>query len=110
MMTIQSFVNEILQIPVTRIGNKYTVEAIEIVIDTYDHKFYPRLCEVTGKTSSQLENALRDAKEKSFSFMSEDLKEKIFPVLNNKTSVSNTEFIVLAAQYYKENYENKEEG
>ena len=109
-MKIQSYVNEILQIPVTRIGNRYTVEAIEIVLDTHDHKFYPKLCEATGKTSSQLENALRDVKEKSFSFMATDLKEKIFPVLSNKTSLSNTEFIVLAAQYYRENYENKEKG
>lgn len=109
-MTIQTYVNEVLQIPVTRIGNKHTVEAIEIVLDTYDHKFYPRLCEVTGKTVGQLEKSLRDVKEKSFSFMAADLKEKIFPVLSNKTSLSNTEFIVLAAQYYRENYENKEKG
>ena len=109
-MTIQNYVNEVLQVPVTRIGNRYTVEAIEIVLDTREHTFYSRLCEATGKTSSQLENALRDAKEKSFSFMDNTLKEKIFPVLTNKTSVSNTEFVVLAAQYYKENYENKEEG
>ena len=109
-MTVQTYVNEILKIPVTRIGNKYTVEAIEIVLDTYDHKFYPRLYEVTGKTFSQLENALRDAKEKSFSFIDKDLKEKVFPILGNRTTISNTEFIVLAAQYYRENYENKEEG
>lgn len=109
-MTIQSYVNEVLQIPVTRIGNKHTVEAIEIVLDTHDHKFYQQLCEVTGKTVGQLEKSLRDAKEKSFSFMDNTLKEKIFPVINNRAKVSNTEFIVLAAQYYKENYENKEEG
>lgn len=109
-MTIQGYVNEVLQIPVTRIGNKHTVEAIEIVLDTHDHKFYPQLCEVTGKTVGQLEKSLRDAKEKSFSFMDNTLKEKIFPVINNRAKVSNTEFIVLAAQFYKENYENKEEG
>lgn len=109
MTSIQNFVNEVLQIPVTRIGNKHTVEAIEIVLDTRDHKFYPQLCEVTGKTVGQLEKSLRDAKEKSFSFMDDNLKEKIFPIIANKTKISNTEFIVLAAQYYRENYENKEE-
>ena len=109
-MTIQNYVNEVLQIPVTRIGNKYSVEAIEVVLDTYDHKFYPRLCGITGKTTSQLEKSLRDAKVRSLSYMDEDLKKRLFPALNNKTTISNTEFIVLAAQYYRENYENKEEG
>ena len=109
-MTIQTYVNEILQIPVTRIGNKYTVEAIEIVLDTYDHKFYPRLCGTTGKTAGQLEKSLRDAKERSLSFMDQDLRSKIFPILANRTTISNTEFSVLAAQYYREKYENKEEG
>ena len=108
-MTVQSYVNEVLQVPVTRIGNKHTVEAIEIVLDTYDHKFYPQLCKVTGKPVKQLEKSLRDAKEKSFSFMATDLKEKIFPVIGNRTTISNTEFIVLAAQWYRENYENEGE-
>lgn len=109
-MTIQSYVNDILKIPVTRIGNKHTVEAIEIVLDTYDHKFYPHLCSMTGKSTSQLENSLRDAKEKSFSYMEEDVKFKIFPSLKDKATITNTEFIVLAAQNYKETYENQEEG
>ena len=109
-MTIQSYVNEVLQIPVTRIGNKYTVEAIEIVLDTRNYRFYPELCRVTGKTAGVLEKSLRDAKERSFSFMDSNLKEKVFPVMGNRTTISNTEFIVLAAQYYRENYENKEEG
>ena len=109
-MTVQSYVNEVLQIPVTRIGNRYAVEAIEIVLDTYDHRFYPKLCETTGKTTAQLEKSLRDVKEKSLSLMENSLKNKIFPILGNRTTISNTEFIVLAAQYYRENYENKEEG
>lgn len=109
-MTLQKYVNDILQIPVTRIGNRYTVEAIEIVLDTHNHKFYPRLCEVTGKTTNQLELALRIAKEKSLAFMATDVQDKIFASLRDKTSISNTEFIVLAAQGYKEEYENKEEG
>lgn len=108
-MTLQKYVNDILQIPVTRIGNKYTVEALEIVLDTHNHKFYPRLCEVTGKTSNQLELALRIAKEKSLEFMATEVRDKIFASLRDKTSISNTEFIVLAAQSYKEEYENKEE-
>lgn len=108
-MTIQKYVNEILQVPVTRIGNKHTVEAIEIVLDTHEHKFYSRLCEVTGKSSSQLENSLRDAKEKSLSYMDNSVKSEVFPSLSTKTTLSNTEFIVLAAQSYKEKYENKEE-
>ena len=106
-MTVQNYVNDILQIPVTRIGNKHTVEAIEIVLDTRNHKFYPQLSEVTGKTPSQLENSLRDAKEKSLSFMDTATRDKIFSSLNNKSSVYNTEFIVLAALDYRENYENK---
>ena len=107
-MTVQSYVNNVLQIPVTRIGNKHTVEAIEIVLDTHDHKFYSRLAEVTGKTTSQLENSLRDAKEKSLIYMNPEIKKKMFIDINK--SISNTEFIVLSAQYYKENYENKDEG
>ena len=102
-MTIQSYVNEVLQIPVTRIGNKHTVEAIEIVLDTHDHKFYQKLSQATGKSISQLENSLRDAKEKSFSYMEKPVRDKIFL---SKDSISNTEFIVLSAQYYKENYED----
>ena len=109
-MTIQGYVNEVLQIPVTLIGNRYSVEAIEIVLDTYDHRFYPRLCEITGKPMSQLEKPLRIAKEKSLMFMDEEKKNEIFPIIHNRTTISNTEFIVLAAQYYREKYENKEEG
>lgn len=105
-MTLQNYVNDILQIPVTRIGNKHTVEAIELVLDTCDHRFYSRLAQATGKTVGQLENSLRDAKEKSLSYMSKDLKAKIFP--NPDESITNTLFIVRAARYYKENYEDKD--
>ena len=109
-MTIQNYVNEVLQIPVTRIGNKYTVEAIEIVLDTRDYRFYPRLTSITGKTTSQLEKSIREVKNKSLLTLDEDLKKKIFPIIRGKAGLSNTEFIVLAAQYYREQYENKEEG
>ena len=107
-MTLQTYVNDVLQIPVTRIGNKHTVEAIELVLDTHDHKFYPKLSQVTGKTVGQLENSLRDAKEKSLSYMNKEIKDEIFSSVEG--SITNTSFIVLAAQYYKERYENKEEG
>ena len=108
-MTLQKYVTEVLQVPVTRIGNKHIVEAIEIVLDTCEHKFYAQLCEATGRTTSQLENSLRDAKEKSLEYMDKSLKEQIFPTLMNKSTITNTEFVVRAAQSYKEAYENKEE-
>lgn len=108
-MTLQKYVNDILQIPVTRVGNRYMIEAIEIVLDTHDHKFYPQLCKTTGKATRQLEKALRDVKEKSLIYMENSVKEQMFPNLINKSTLPNTEFVVLAAQFYKEHYEDKEE-
>ena len=96
-MTIQEFVTEELQVPVTIAGNELIVEAIEIVFDEHSHKFYPRLSAITGKTARQLEKLLRDAKNKSLSYMTKDLKRAIFRG-NNPTV---TEYIVKATQYYR---------
>ena len=107
-MTIQNYVNNVLLVPVSRIGNKQVVEAIELYLDERNHKFLPRLSEVTGKTISALDNSLREAKRLSISNMDEKMKEKIFSTCEN--SITITQFIIFAANYYKENYENKEEG
>ena len=105
-MTIQEFVTEELQVPVTIAGNGLIVEAIEIVFDEHSHKFYPRLSAITGKTTRQLEKLLRGAKNKSISYMTEDLKQVIF----GEDNPTVTEYIVKATQYYRRRYhENQEE-
>lgn len=97
-MSIKEFVDEVLCVPVTRIGNRYIVEAIELVIDTKDHKFYPRLAEILNTNTRYLEKAIRDAKNISLTTMDDELKKKIF---NKLSDITTSEYIVKSAEYYK---------
>lgn len=102
-MTIEQYVEEILCAPVTRVGFGYLVEAIELVIDTRDHKFYKRLSEIHNTDSRYLEKAMRDSKNLSLEYMEKKDKERIF----GATIPTTTEFILHAAKDYRRSYENK---
>lgn len=103
-MLVKDYVDDVLSVPITRIGNKYIVEAIELVLDTKEHKFYKRLSDIIGKQPTYLEKAMRDAKTFGLAFMDKDLKEKIF---NGSDTVTTTEYILRAAEYYRRTYEDK---
>lgn len=102
-MTISEYVDEILCVPVTRIGNRYIVEAIELVLDTREHKFYSRLAEIHKATPRYLEKAMREAKNIGLLGMDAQLKQSIF---NNEYLATN-EYIIRAAEYYRRTYEDK---
>lgn len=104
-MTIQQYVNEVLRVPVTIVGNKLIVEAMEIVHDTHEHKFYPTLAAATGKSPRQLDKPLRQARNKSLENITIPLKQEIF---GDRITVTVTEFIVKATQHYRRIYEDKE--
>lgn len=105
-MTVKKYTDEVLQVPVTLVGYNYIVEAIEIVLDTQDFRFYPKLSEITDKSVRYLEKAIRTAKYKSLTYM----EESVHTALGiTEPIISNTDYIRLAAQLYKEAYENKEE-
>lgn len=103
-MTIKEYVDTILCVPVTRIGNRYIVEAIELVVDTREHKFYNKLAEILNTNSRYLEKAMRDAKRLSLSYMDGSMKQLIF----NRADVTTNEYIIKAAEYYRRTYEDKE--
>lgn len=105
-MTVKEFVDDVLCIPVTRIGNKYIIEAIELVIDTKNHKFYDTLSKITHQSVRCLETAIRQARLLGLNYMMADDREAIFG--NNSPCPENTTYIVKAAEYYRRNYENKE--
>lgn len=100
-MTVKDFVDTILCVPVTRAGNRYIVEAIEIVLDTQEHKFYERLAEIHETTPQILEKAIRDAKCLGLSHMDMIMRNVIF----QKIDLPTTEYIVKAALYYRRTYE-----
>ena len=102
-MTISEYVDEILCVPVTRIGNRYIVEAIELVLDTREHKFYSRLAEIHKATPRYLEKAMREAKNIGLLNMGVYAKHDIF---NNEYLATN-EYIIRAAEYYRRTYEDK---
>lgn len=102
-MTIKEYVDSVLCVPVTRVGNRYIVEAIELVLDTKSHKFYSRLSEILRVTPQYLEKAMRDAKSRALAYMDQQLRQEIF----GKNPVTTTEYIVKAAEYYRRNYEDK---
>ena len=105
-MSIKDFVDNILCVPVTRIGNRYIIEAIELVLDTKEHKFYKRLSEITGYSPEYLEKAMRDAKSLGLNYMDSDLRQEIF----GKVDVPTSEYVLKASEYYRRTYENKEKG
>ena len=102
-MNIKFFVDSILCVPATRVGNKYIVEAIELVIDTRDHKFYRRLSDILGKSPEYLEKAMRDAKRLGLTYMDPDSRQEIF----GKGDVTTSEYVLKASEYYRRNYEIK---
>ena len=103
-MTIKQYVTDVLCVPVTRVGHKFVVEAVELVLDTHEYKFYPRLCEIHQTSTRYLEKALRDAKNLGLLYMSSELRCKIF----GSDCPATSEYIAKAAEYYREEYENKE--
>lgn len=104
-MNIKEYVDDVLCVPVTRIGNKYIVEAIEFVVDTREHKFYSRLADIHMTTPRYLEKAMRDAKDLSLISMDTSMKQSIF---NNDLTPTTAEYVIRAAEYYRRTYENKE--
>lgn len=105
-MTIKEYVDDVLCVPVTRIGNKFIVEAIELVIDTHNHKFYDTLSKIENHRVRYLEVAIRSAKILGLEAMKATYKTDIFG--ENNPCPDNTTYIVRAAEYYRRNYENKE--
>lgn len=104
-MTVKKYVEEILCVPVTRVGHKFILEAIELVLDTHEYKFYSKLSEIHQTSARYLEKAMRDAKNLGLLYMDLTLRGEIFGEY-----ASTSEYIVKAANYYKEHYEDKEEG
>lgn len=104
-MTVKQFVDEILCVPVTRIGYKYIVEAIELVLDTQDHKFYGRLSEVTQMKKARLEKEMRTAKNLSLLYMPKSMYAEVFGTMNHQTT---SEYILKSTEYYRRKYAHKE--
>lgn len=100
-MSIKEFVDNQLCIPVTRIGNQYIVESIEIVLDTKEHKFYQKLSSITNKSPRYLEKAMRDSKLLGLAYMDTQLRETIF---GKGGDVATTEYILKASEYYRRTY------
>ena len=102
-MTIKEYVDDVLQVPVTRIGNRYITEAIELVLDSREHKFYNKLAGILRVNTHYLEKAMRDAKTTGLLQMSPELKLEIF----GKADVPTSEYIIRATEYYRRRYEDK---
>ena len=105
-MTVKEYVDNVLRVPVTRVGNKFIVEAIEIVVDTKSHKFYATLSEITHQTLRYLETSIRSAKVSGLNRM--DPKDRATIFKGEGIYPENTTYIIKAAEYYRRNYENKE--
>lgn len=103
-MTIKEYVDDLLCVPVTRVGNRYIVEAIELVVDTHEHKFYAKLADLHKTTPRYLEKAMRDAKNLGLSYMETPLKQDIF---NKEATLATNEYVIKAAEYYRRMYEDK---
>lgn len=104
-MTINEFVDRVLCVPVTRIGYRFIVEAIELVLDTKEHKFYSRLAEIHNTTPRYLEKAMRDAKNLGLDYMSDEDKQAVF---NKNVTLATNEYVLKAAEYYRRTYVNEE--
>lgn len=100
-MTVKEYVDDVLCVPVTRVGNRYITEAIELVLDTKEHKFYKTLSNILGVTPPYLETAMRVAKSKGLQYMDEQLRQQIF----NKADVPTAEYVLRSAEYYRRTYE-----
>ena len=104
-MTEREFVDQVLRVPVTRIGFMYVVEAIEYLVDTRDTKFYPKLAELTGKSTRALEKPMREAKNLGLQCMNKVTKDEMFP----EGAPTTTEYILRATEYYRRKYHEKQE-
>ena len=104
-MTIKEYVDSILRVPVTRVGNKFIVEALEIVLDTKNHKFYATLADLTHQTLRYLETAIRTAKIIGLNRMNSKERTEIFK--EEGPYPDNITYIVKAAEHYRRNYENE---
>ena len=105
-MTVKEYVDNVLCVPVTRVGNRFIVEAIEIVVDTKEHKFYERLADIHNTSTKYLEKAMRTAKSISLLTMSTDSKLLIF----GKLDVPTNEYILKSAEFYRRNYSNEDKA
>ena len=103
-MDIKNYVEEILSIPMTRIGFKYVVEAIELVLDTQDYKFYLHLAKIHNTTTRAIEKAMRVVKDMSLTYIDDSYRLSIF----GAEDPSVTEYVIKATEYYRRNYEEKE--
>ena len=104
-MTVKQYVTDILGVPVTRVGHKFILEAIELVLDTHEYKFYTKLSEIHQTSARYLEKAMRNAKNLGLLYMDLSIRAEIF----GSEHVSTSEYIVNAAEYYKEHYEDEKE-
>lgn len=104
-MTVSEFVDKVLCVPVTRVGYRLIIEALELVLDTREYKFYNRLAEIHNTTPRYLEKALRDAKNLGLDCMALQDKEAIF---NKEETPATSEYIIKAAEYYRREYEEQE--
>ena len=105
-MTVKEYVDTVLHVPVTRIGNKFIIEAIELVLDTNEHKFYSELADIHNASTRYLETTMRTAKNLSLLSMSTDSKLHIF----GKLDVPTNEYILKSAEYYRRNYNEDKES
>ena len=104
-MSLREFVDDVLCVPVTRVGYKYLVEAMELVLDTHEHKFYDKLSDILQVSTRYLEKAMRDAKNISLISMDDNKKQEIF---GNTGTQTVTEYVIKCAEYYRRCYEIKE--
>lgn len=104
-MTVQEFVNNVLCVPVSRIGNRYIVEALELVNDTRDHRFYSKLADIHKATPEYFEKAMREAKNLGLLAMGSSVKAEIFGA--EERSITTTEYVVRSAEYYRRSYADK---
>lgn len=105
-MQIKEFVYSVLGIPVSLNGFALVCEAITYVVEHDDSKFHPHLQRKTEKSYACIEKNIKLAREKSFSAMSDELKEKIYGGV--KEPILNKEFIWFAAQHYQKEYMNED--
>lgn len=102
-MNIERYVEQILCVPVTRIGFKFIVEAMELILDTKDIKFYRRLSEIHNTSPRYIEKAIRDARCIGLMSMDEGIRLGIF----GEDAPTNGEYIIKATNDFRRTYANK---
>lgn len=101
-MTINKYVDEILEVPITRIGYKYMTLAIELVADdcTTPQNIYKDLSLQLDQGRDHIERSLRTVKDISLSSISDFTLKRIFQT--TERTVPTREYIFRAGQYYRE--------